>query len=75
MRPPDSHGWWCVRNRAHAGLLYKSAADRRHEFRDAKCARLTLMDGGASATGRMQVYFISPPLIGGMSSGMPNAPA
>ena len=49
--------------------------DRRHKFRDAKCACRTFMDGGASATGRMQVYFINPPLIGGMSSGMPNAPA
>ena len=33
---------------------------RRHEFRYAKCARQTFMGGGASAAGRMKVYFESP---------------
>lgn len=31
--------------------------NRRHKFRDAKCARRTFMGGGASAFGRMKVYF------------------
>ena len=31
---------------------------RRSEFRDAKCARRTFMGGGASAAGRMEVYFL-----------------
>ena len=33
--------------------------NRRHAFRDAKCARQTFMIGGASAAGRMKVYFES----------------
>ncbi len=35
----------------------KSAANRRHEFRDAPCARQAFMCGGASAAGRMQVCY------------------
>ena len=33
--------------------------NRRHEFRYAKCARQTFMCGGASAAGRMKVYYES----------------
>ena len=36
---------------------------RRHVFRYAKCARLFFMGGGASAAGRMEVYYESPPPI------------
>ena len=32
--------------------------NRRHEFRYAKCARQTFMCGGASAAGRMKVYYL-----------------
>ena len=46
---------WQIEKSADPGFTVKVPPPiRRHVFRDAKCARLTFMRGGASAAGRRQ---------------------